>query len=231
MKLVLTNDDGIDAPGIQALADAVAELGQVLVLAPQHGHSGCGHQATVDRPLNLQTRDNQQMSVDGTPVDCVRLALLHIQAEADWVIAGVNDGANLGVDTHMSGTVAAAREAALLGKKAISLSHYRRPDRAIDWERATRWTAEVLRELLSRPLAAGEHWNVNLPAECSQAAAPPMIDCPLDPHPLPVEYEEQDGAFMYRTPYHLRRRASGADVDVCFGGSVSVTRLSALPGC
>ncbi|MBC7817459.1 MAG: 5'/3'-nucleotidase SurE, partial [Planctomycetaceae bacterium] len=122
MKFLLTNDDGIDAPGLRLLAEIAREFGEVIVVAPDGVRSGCGHQVTNDRPLALTNVRPGEFACDGTPADCARLGLKHIAADVDWVLSGVNDGGNLGIDVYMSGTVAAVREAVLLGKPGIALS-------------------------------------------------------------------------------------------------------------
>src|SRR5262245_40287267 len=136
MKLLLTNDDGIDAPGLAALARAAADLGQTISIAPHLHLSGCSHRVTTDQPLWLEPRGEARFALDGTPADCVRVGLAHAVPDAEWVLAGLNLGGNLGADVHHSGTVAAVREAALHGKPGIALSHYRRAAVELDWDRA-----------------------------------------------------------------------------------------------
>jgi 5'-nucleotidase len=166
------------------------------------------------------------MSVEGTPCDCVRLALLHLAEDTDWVLSGINDGGNLGVDVFMSGTVGAAREAAILGKRAVAISQYRRRDRPFEWSWSGALVEHVLKQLLKRPLPPRCFWNLNLPAEYDRTTAmPDIVFCPLDPHALPVGYERQDGGFQYRSNYHSRARRAGSDVDVCFSGRVSVSLI------
>src|SRR5262245_38460098 len=110
MKLLLTNDDGIDAPGIQALVQAAQALGEPVVVAPMQAHSGCSHRVTTEEPIRVQQRSPSSYAVEGTPADCVRLALHSIAPETTWVLSGINAGGNLGADVHISGTVAAVRE-------------------------------------------------------------------------------------------------------------------------
>ena len=225
MKLLITNDDGIDAPGLRALEQAAKRFGEVTVLAPDRHLSGCGHQVTTHRGLKLQQDSEGRYHLDGMPADCVRIGLTQLGREFDFVLAGVNDGGNLGVDIHMSGTVAAAREAALLGKRAIALSHYRRRELAIDWQRATTWAEQMLSLLLERPTPAGTFWNVNFPALEPGAAMPPVEFCPVDPHALPVEFRCDEGVFHYAGRYQDRRRQAGHDVEHCFAGSITVSEF------
>jgi 5'-nucleotidase len=164
-------------------------------------------------------------------VDCVRIGLLWKGIDADWVLSGINDGGNLGVDTYMSGTVGAAREAALLGKRAIAFSQYRRRTLPFEWSWAVRAVQILLPQLIRRPLPPRSFWNVNLPHDPNyQNGLPDIVFCPVDPHPLPVSYEQIHDALHYRSDYHSRKRKLGADVDVCFSGRISVSVISLESG-
>ncbi len=225
MKLLLTNDDGIDAPGLEALLAAAHQLGEVRVAAPACGHSGCGHRVTTDSPIRVRQLTAERFAVEGTPADCVRVALHDLAPDADCVLAGINAGGNLGADVYHSGTVAAVREAALHGRAGIALSHYRRRGFDFDWQRAARLVLPVLRDLLNRPLVPGSFWNVNLPHLLPDAPNPEIVFCPLEPAPLPLRYRREDDLFHYDGDYHGRARRPGSDVDVCFGGNIAVTLL------
>lgn len=226
MKLLLTNDDGIDAPGLDALLAAARDFGTPVVVAPATPQSGMSHAVTWDRSVRLESRGPDRAAVHGTPADCARLGLLRVAPDAKWVLSGINDGGNLGADIYYSGTVAAVREAVLHGWPGIAFSQYRRRDLETDWPRATRWTARVLAELLPRPIEPGLFYNVNLPNLAPADAEPEIVFCPLDPHPLPLSYrhEENDHHF-YDGDYQSRQRKPGADVAVCFGGCISVTAI------
>jgi 5'-nucleotidase len=224
MKFLLTNDDGIEAQGLVALSRAIEPLGSIVVVAPDQHLSGCSHQATTSRPLSLRDWADNWHSLDGSPVDCSRIGILRVAPESQWVLAGVNEGGNLGADVFLSGTVAAAREACLLGKPAIAISQYVRR-RPVDWEQAARWTRNVVELLVERPPSAGSFWNVNLPQPDDPAEMPEIVFCQVDPHPLPVDYEMLDGKLHYRGRYQDRRRAAGHDVDVCFSGRIAVSRI------
>ncbi len=137
MTIILTNDDGIDAPGIQALLQAVE--GKTIMVAPQGQLSGCGHQVTAHSPIHVDRRSEFEYAVGGTPADCVRIALHHVCAKPDLVLSGINAGGNLGVDVYISGTVAAVREAAMHGIRGIAISHRIKRPLEIDWDVATRW--------------------------------------------------------------------------------------------
>ncbi|MBI3408882.1 MAG: 5'/3'-nucleotidase SurE [Planctomycetes bacterium] len=225
MHFLLTNDDGIDAEGIAALAEAAAPLGELTWVAPHVHLSGCSHQVTTHQPVRVTLQHPGRYAVEGTPADCVRVGLAHLVPAADWVLSGVNHGGNLGVDVHISGTVAAVREAVLHGKPGIALSHYKRREQAIDWHRAVPWLTSVLAELLAQPWQPRTFWNVNLPQLDASNSDPKLVYCALEPGPLPLSFREEAGAYLYNGNYHQRVRRPGSDVDVCFGGNIAATRI------
>jgi 5'/3'-nucleotidase len=223
MHILVTNDDGIDAPGLAALVEVAQRLGSVTVVAPASHMSGCSHAATTDRPLRVIDHGLNRFSVSGTPVDCVRLAILTLAPQIELVLSGINDGGNLGVDVLMSGTVAGAREALLLGRRAIAISQYRRRGQRPDWPRTMQFTATALADL-SRQSDTVACWNVNLP-DVNCVTMPAIVHCPLDPHALPIAYQALGDTFAYTSDYHARLHDPETDVDFCFGGSISVTEL------
>lgn len=224
-NLVLTNDDGWDAPGLVALRAAVQGLGTSRVVAPNGPFSGCGHRVTTHAPIAVWVGPEGEQIVDGTPADCVRLALHHLAPEVTWFLSGINAGGNLGTDVYHSGTVAAIREAVIHGVPGIALSHYIARGRRLDWSQAARWAARVLEILLSRPWEPGTFWNVNLPHPEPGGPDPEIVFCPLDPSPLPLRYQMQEGGASYTGDYQSRARRPSSDVDVCFGGRIAVTLL------
>lgn len=229
MKLLLTNDDGIDAAGLQALLDAARLLGDTVVAAPDGPQSGVSHAVTTGTAFRVESRGPGQFAVAGTPADCVRVGLHRLAPDVAWVLSGVNHGGNLGADVYYSGTVAAVREAVLHGWPGIAFSHYHKRGMEFHWVRVTPWVVRVLRELLTRPAMPGTFYNVNLPHLGPDEPDPAMVFCPLDPHPLPLSYRhEADGGLHYDGDYHGRNRAAGADVDVCFGGQIAVTLVKLL---
>jgi 5'-nucleotidase len=221
--LVLTNDDGVDAPGLEALRWAVEGLGTHRIVAPSGPFSGCGHRVTTDAPITLIRREDDHYAIDGTPADCVRLALHHLVPECRWVLSGINAGGNLGTDVHHSGTVAAVREGVVHGVPGIALSHYIARGRAIDWRLAAQRTQAVLRELMTRPWEPGTFWNVNLPHPEPGGPEPGIVFCALDPSPLPLRYRLEGDMAHYSGDYQTRLRRPRSDVDVCFGGQIAVT--------
>jgi 5'-nucleotidase len=225
MNFLLTNDDGIEAHGLAALHRAVAPLGHSAVVAPDQHLSGCSHTATTSRPLELKNWAEDWYTLDGAPVDCTRVGLTRVAPQAQWVLSGINEGGNLGADIYISGTVAAAREACLLGKPAIALSQYVRR-RPVDWQQASRWATVVIEMLLARPPERGSFWNVNFPQPDEPAEdLPQWVFCAADPHQLPVDYELRDGKLHYRARYHDRLRATGHDVEVCFSGRIAISQI------
>ena len=238
MRIVLTNDDGVLAPGLEALEAAAAPLGEVIVVAPEEQHSGCGHQLTTDVPLVVTQLEERRFSVAGTPADCSRIALFDLVPDASLVLSGINAGANLGADVFTSGTVAAAREAVLQGVPAIALSLYLERGMGLDWQRTTEWARRVLERLLEELPSApvdGKRpplWNVNLPWLAAGAVDhPELVFCALDPSPLPLLYRLDPAApdrrreFVYAGEYRLRRRADGGDIATCMSGKVAITEL------
>src|SRR5262249_19022425 len=214
MKLLLTNDDGIEAPGLAAVHASAAQLGGRVGVAPADAQSGCSHQVTTDQPLRVEERRPGWFAVSGTPADCVRVGLLRLVPDADWVLSGINAGGNLGADVHYSGTVAAVREAVLHGWPGAAFSQYRKRGLAVDWDRAANWVAAQLRVLLARPWRRGTFWNVNLPHLQPEAPDPEAVVCRLDPTPLPLSYRHEEGGLLhYDGDYHSRQHESGTDVD------------------
>lgn len=163
MRLLVTNDDGYMAPGLAVLAQAAAGLGQVQVVAPDREQSATSHSLTMHFPLRVRRTAADVIAVDGTPTDCVVLAVgALLEERPDFVLSGVNHGANLGDDVLYSGTVAAAMEATILGIPAVAISYSGRDRDALDpW--ATR-LADLLEQIVGRgDFPADTLLNINLP--------------------------------------------------------------------
>lgn len=225
MKIILTNDDGEDAPGLQALYEKLEDAGRIIVAAPDGPRSGVGHQVTTHSPLEVRELAPYRYRINGTPADCARIALKSLAPDADWLIAGINPGANLGSDVYNSGTVAAAREAAILGFRSIAISQYVARDRSIDWEATADHARHVLKMLLDRPLPKGNFWNVNLPHPLKRESVPEYEICERDTGPHDYHFRQEGRAYIYEGAIHERPRQPGRDVDVCFGGKVAITLL------
>ena len=162
MKILLSNDDGYQAPGLVALAAELESLAAITVVAPDRNRSGASNSLTLEYPIRAHTAPNGFISVDGTPTDCVHLAITGLLSdEPDMVIAGINAGANLGDDVLYSGTVAAATEGRFLGFPAMALSM--NSHEPMHYETGAKVAAMLVRNLKLRPLASDTIINVNVP--------------------------------------------------------------------
>ncbi len=231
LNILLTNDDGWDAVGLQMLHKLAKPLGRLVVVAPRQQQSGISHQLTLHRPVAWAQPSADWYWIDGTPADCVRIALTQLEIPFDWVLSGVNDGGNLGADVYVSGTVAAAREACLHGLPSLALSQYRmRYREAFDWSLTEPMLQRVLDTYVVPVPTVPPHenpplLNVNFPDPASAREPAELIECKLDPNPLPSAYELTDGGYLYSSRYRDRARAEGCDVELCFGGAITVSRL------
>ena len=164
MRILVTNDDGIFAEGIRCLAAAVAELGEVIVVAPDREQSATSHALTLHHPLRLRRVEEHRYAVDGTPTDCVNLAVQGLLKEdpPDLVLSGINYGLNMGDDVTYSGTVSAAFEASLQGLPAIAFSL--EAAEGLSFERAAGQAREFLKVVLEEEVPRDLLLNVNLPA-------------------------------------------------------------------
>ncbi len=163
MRILLSNDDGYFAPGLACLAETLAPLADVTVVAPERDRSGSSNSLTLDRPLLLRQAANGFYYVNGTPTDCVHLAVTGMLGDPpDMVISGINDGANMGDDTIYSGTVAAATEGFLLGVPSIAVSLVTR-EAVQNFATAAQVVADLVRNFRVRPLPQPILLNVNVP--------------------------------------------------------------------
>lgn len=233
-RILVTNDDGIDAPGLAALAESLRPLGEVIVIAPAENQSGIGHALTLRGPITLRRRrvgGHEATAVAATPASVVRVALGHLLAETppDLVVSGVNRGLNWGTNAYISGTVGAAREATLLGVPAIasSLAIEGHPE----YGRAAELTARVAAAVKKSGLEAGTFLNVNIPAG--------------EPHGLRLarqsrlagteQFEERKSPYGMRYLWNVFRQPSeamesGTDVAEVLAGYAAVTPLRAYEG-
>jgi 5'-nucleotidase len=168
VKILLSNDDGYRAEGLAALSEAMKPLGAVTIVAPDRNRSGASNSLTLDVPVRAVRYDEDAYYVNGTPTDCVHLAVSGLfDFEHDIVISGINDGANLGDDTLYSGTVAAAVEGRFLGLPAIAVSLCLAPDSPRNFTSAARVAAQLVRRMALQPLHGSEDGpvilNVNVP--------------------------------------------------------------------
>lgn len=235
-NIILTNDDGINAPGLVAAYDAITDLGTVHVVAPSSERSACSHAITLRRPITVErvTHDHfgPSFAVDGTPADCVRLAFAALfEQPIHLVVSGINQGANAGVDTFYSGTVAGAREAAILGAHAISFSQALRREVKLDWSKASAAARTLAEELVDEELPGPGFWNVNFPAPIPDDPQNHVHRVPVAVHPMPLKFDrkEQDNGrilqFDYGVSYWLRDVSGPSDYSVIREGGIAVTEI------
>jgi 5'-nucleotidase len=162
MRILVANDDGYLAPGLAALADRMRNLGEVFVIAPESNHSGASNSLTLNRPLTVREASNGFLYVNGTPTDCVHIALTGLLDERpDLVVSGINNGQNMGDDTIYSGTVAAAMEGYLFGVPSIAFSHVEKGHAHLD--AAAQVAADLVARFIRGPLKGPILLNVNIP--------------------------------------------------------------------
>ncbi len=165
MRILVSNDDGVDAPGIRVLSEGLRAAGhEVVVVAPDRDRSGASNSLTLDLPIRIKRLDEFTWSVAGTPTDCVHLALTGmLEIEPDIVVSGINNSANLGDDVIYSGTVSAAMEGRFLGLPAVAVSLVTAEHKALNFETAARAAVEIVARLKADPLPADTILNVNVP--------------------------------------------------------------------
>lgn len=233
MNILISNDDGWNAPGIDVLVEVAQEFGDCTVVAPTHEQSGVSHQMTLWQPMDFVEQSKNVWSLDGMPADCVRVALTQLERSFDLVISGINNGGNLGSDIYVSGTVAAAREAAIFGLPAIAISQHRlRFEETFDWANTKKLASKVLRHCFESGLNRREVININLP-DVSDADPIPEVEivdpCPLDLNPRVAVYDSVpcDGRTTVKSvgKYNDRKRTADHDIATCFSKQVPLTRL------
>ncbi len=238
-QILLTNDDGYDAPGLRVLCELARQWGTPRVVAPLHPHSQLSHKVTLSGPVSVVLREQPGLAciqaVDGTPADCVRLAATVLRdPPCDWVFSGINAGANIGIDIYYSGTVAAAREACIHGMRGIALSQYVVRGREPDWDAAQLMARRAIEHILAQPWVPGTFWTVTMPVRDGGYDRAPIVDVPMSIDPLPMVFEEdpagannEPGRRTFRNTgrYAERLRTPGTDVEAVFNGCIAATRL------
>jgi 5'-nucleotidase len=231
MHILLTNDDGIFAPGLVALYRPLTTMGSVSVVAPLEGWSGAGHGITLHEPLTVNQVDVgglfSGLAVEGSPADCVKLAIKELRDKPfDLVVAGINNGANVGINVYYSGTVAAAIEAAFsrIPSVAVSLAH----EPEMNYSAAAKFAIEVIGKLL--PLAKGDVVNLNIPplslGEPKGIRVVPQGTSGLDEHYVPQASTPGQTAFQLSGAAY-REETTPTDTTVLVEGYITVTALSA----
>jgi 5'-nucleotidase len=231
-RILISNDDGIEASGLKALeriANALSD--DVWVVAPESEQSAAGHSLTLRRPLRIRKLDKRRYAVDGTPTDCVLLAINKIMKDKrpDIVLSGVNRGGNLGEDITYSGTVAAAMEGTLLGLRSFALSQVVSPDHPVKWATAEAWAPKLIKKLCGQPCVSNVLMNLNFPdvtagkvagvvlARQGKRKIGDQISERIDPRGLPYIWIGGQ-----RTE---DRSTTGTDLNAIFKGFVTVTPL------
>jgi 5'-nucleotidase len=228
MHILISNDDGYQAPGIRALAEALAVIARVTVVAPDRDRSGASNSLTLDSPIRARRMEDGVTCVDGTPTDCVHLAITGLlDTEPDMVIAGINAGANLGDDVLYSGTVAAAMEGRFLGLPAIAVSLASEKPRHYDT--AAGVALDLVQRLQSDTLPADTILNVNIPdvpADRLKSMQATRLGHRHKSEPV-IPMEDPRGRTVYWVgPAGLEQDAGpGTDFHAVRTGHVSVTPL------
>ncbi|MDO2950049.1 5'/3'-nucleotidase SurE [Aeromonas simiae] len=228
MRILVSNDDGVNARGIRALSRALAECGEVTVVAPDRNRSGASHSLTLEVPLRVSLIEETGFyAVKGTPTDCVHLAAHELlKPEPDMVVSGINHGANLGDDVIYSGTVAAATEGRHLGFPSIAISlvgdtHF---------ETAAHFAVKLVRALIRHPLPADQILNVNVPDLPLEAIKGMRVTRLGNRHPAEQVIVERDprGQTIYwiGPPGERQDAGEGTDFAAIEQGYVSITPLT-----
>jgi 5'-nucleotidase len=226
-RILLTNDDGIHSDGLIKLEEALHEVGEVYTVAPASEMSGASHSLTLARPLRIRQIDERHWTVDGTPTDCVTLALnkiLKADEMPDICVSGINHGGNLGDDATYSGTVAGALEATILGVPGIAISLVAREQ--FDFTEAARFAVTAVRKVLKEGLPEGTLLNINVPRVEIKGVrvtrqgikkARPVISEHIDPRGKPY--------FWIGEEYFGKNSEDGTDYRAIEQGFISVTPL------
>jgi 5'-nucleotidase len=235
MRILVTNDDGIHAPGLGIAEKIAREISDdVWVVAPESEQSGASHSLTLTTPLRLRRIEERRFAVSGTPTDCVMMAALHVLKEKppELVLSGVNRGSNMADDVTYSGTIAGAMEGCALGIPSIAMSQANDDDarEKIDWSSGAVHGSALIKKLVAAGWPRGTLLNINFPGCPAEAVTGAML-APQGRYDLQsTEIEERFDARSQ--PYYwigLRRRkatpAAGSDLDAVYSGKIAVTPL------
>lgn len=233
MKILLTNDDGIEAAGLHAVYDAIKGLGEVHVVAPARVQSATSHAITLHRPVAVTPYICDKFNgfaVDGRPADCVKLALAELIGPVDLVISGMNHGANVGINVHYSGTVGAAREAAFQGIPAIALSLHLGDKTQDHYVRAAGHARKAIEAVFKVGIDKGVLVNINVPILDGGAEPVGMKAVPLNVSPMHDRFDkgtDADGntTFQAKDSMAFTDRGEATDVDTLFAKYITLTPL------
>jgi 5'-nucleotidase len=231
-RVLLSNDDGIHAPGLKHLERIVRTLAKdVWVVAPESEQSASGHSLTIRRPLRIRQLSRRRFAVDGTPTDAVLLGVMQVMKgrPPDLVLSGINRGGNMGEDVTYSGTVAAAMEAALLGIPAVALSQNVAPGANARWSTAEAHAPEVLRRIAAASWPGSVFINVNFPDVPQEAVTGIAVATQGRRKPGGAVHEGKDPAgrpyYWIATTRAFVDHARGSDLEVVYGGGIAVTPM------
>lgn len=231
-RILISNDDGINAPGIKVLERIARSISRdVWVVAPESEQSAAGHSLTIRRPLRVRQVSRRRFAVDGTPTDAVLLGINHVLKgrKPALVLSGVNRGANLGDDLTYSGTVAAAMEATILGIPAIAFSQYYTPDQPLKWATAEQWAPDIVRRVTRVGWGRNVLINVNFPdvhhervtgIEVTRQGKRKIGD------ELSERFDPRGEPYIWIGAQRAEERSTvGTDIEAVLRGAVSVTPL------
>lgn len=235
MRILLTNDDGIDSPGLHALREIANQLSDdVWVVAPETNQSGASHSLSLHEPLRMRKVDDRAFAVRGTPTDSVIMGVRHIlkSKTPDLVLSGINRGANMAEDVTYSGTIAGAFEGTILGIRSIALSQAFgfEGGRSVRWETALAHAPGLLRKLLALEWAPSSVMNINFPDREPDNVAGTMVTVQgrRDPGLLAIDERHDTWGNPYYWLAFERRRSKaqeGTDLAAIYAGYISVTPL------
>lgn len=232
-RILLTNDDGIDAPGLATLVEIAATLApEIWVVAPERDQSGTSHALSLHDPLRVSQRGERRYGVSGTPADCVVMGVSHLMADQppDLILSGVNRGANLGMETVFSGTVGAAMTGLLLGIPSIALSQLFTRDQPIRWETSQALAPTLIRTLSGLDWARDACLNINFPDRPPEQAGGPVLTSQgaglLGGAAITARTDPRNGAYHW---LNLTRSSTtddeGTETEAVLSGKVSITPL------
>lgn len=224
-RILVTNDDGVEAEGLLRLSEALAPLGDVVVVAPDREQSASGHALTLHRPLRMRELRDNVYSVDGTPTDCVNLAILWLLQDdpPDLVVSGINRGLNLGDDVTYSGTVSATFEGVLLGVPSVAFSQEIEP--GFSFERSAALAARFIETLLTQKLASDLILNVNFPAAEVRGMAFTKLGKRVYQQVVAEKIDPRGQRYFWIAGTPEWQDEAGSDHDAIQSGRISVTPL------
>lgn len=224
-KILLTNDDGVEAGGLVRLSEALAAIGDVVVVAPDREQSASGHALTLHRPLRLRELKPQVYAVDGTPTDCVNLAVLWLLEHdpPDLVVSGINHGLNLGDDVTYSGTVSACFEGVLLGVPSVAFSQETAP--GFCFQRSAEVAARIVGKLLEEELSPDLLLNINLPAAGAQGVSFTKLGKRVYQQVVAEKVDPRGQRYFWIAGTPEWQDEPGSDHDAVRSGQISITPL------